>query len=112
MIHLTHQTEILLATQAVDFRKGIDGFVALCRDVLQQDSKSGSYFVFINRNHSRIRLLCYDGTGYWLMTKRLSTGHFLDWPVGNQPVDKLLATRLRVLLSGQKANAVRHIAAQ
>jgi len=56
MIQLHQQTPILLATQAVDFRKGIDGFVALVRDVLAQNPRSGHYFVFINRERSRLRV--------------------------------------------------------
>lgn len=101
MIHLTHQTPIWLAVQPVDFRKGIDGLVAICRDVLAQSPQNGHYFVFINRDHSRIRVLSYDGTGYWLMTKRLSQGRFIAWPRQGVGVTALQARRLRTLLSGQ-----------
>ncbi len=101
MIHLHHQTPIWLAVQPVDFRKGMDGFVAVCRDVLAQSPQNGHYFVFINRNHSRIRVLSYDGTGFWLMTKRLSQGRFIGWPRQHGVVTPLLASKLRTLLSGQ-----------
>ena len=111
MIHLHHQTPILLATQPVDFRKGIDGFVALCRDTLAQTPNNGHYFVFINRDHSRIRLLTYDGTGYWLMTKRLSKGRFQGWPRAQEPVNALLATQLRRLLSGKKLDEQQYVQA-
>lgn len=102
MIQLHHQTPILLATEPVDFRKGIDGFVALCRDKLAQTPNNGHYFVFVNRDRTRIRLLTYDGTGYWLMTKRLSKGRFQGWPRAKEAVNALLAVQLRTLLSGKK----------
>lgn len=67
---------ILQAINPADFRCGIDGFVAICRRQLAQDPRSGILFVFINRNKTMIRALSYDGTGFWLMTKRLSKGKF------------------------------------
>lgn len=101
MIQLHHQSKILLATAPVDFRKGIDGFVAICRDILSQTPNNGYYFVFINRSRSRIRLLNYDGSGYWLMTKRLSKGNFLGWPKQGEVIQPILAVTLRTLLTGQ-----------
>ena len=101
MIHLHQQTPILLATQPVDFRKGIDGFVALVRDVLARHPRCGHYFVFINRERSRLRVLSYDGTGYWLMTKRLSKGKFIGWPRQGEVVTSLQATQVRTILLGQ-----------
>lgn len=110
MIQLTHHTRILLATRAADFRKGIDGLVALCRLELDNDPRSGTYFVFINRSATMIRVLSYDGTGFWLMTKRLSQGRFRGWPRGNAPMSDLHATQLRVLLSGREPAAMTRVA--
>jgi transposase len=76
MIYLTAETHILLATQPADFRKGIDRFVAVCRRALASDPRSGALFVFINRSKIMVRCLSFDGTGFWLMTKRLSKGKF------------------------------------
>lgn len=104
MIQLSHQTRILLATQAADFRKGIDGFVALCRIELKKDPRSGTCFVFINRNRTMIRVLVYDGTGFWLMTKRLSKGKYLHWPHGSEPITPLQAKQLSVLLQNSEVN--------
>lgn len=100
MIALQHDTRILLATRPVDFRKGIDGFVAVCRESLASDPRSGTYFAFINQSGTMIRVLAYDGTGFWLMTKRLSQGHFHGWPRGSSSLDAIEAKHLRVLLSG------------
>ena len=46
MIQITPQMRILLAVQPVDFRKGIDGLAALCRQALLGDPLSGTLFVF------------------------------------------------------------------
>jgi transposase len=70
MIHLTTDTPILLATQPADFRQGIDGLAQLCRGRLASDPRSGTLFVFINRSNTMIRTRVYDGSGFWLMTKR------------------------------------------
>lgn len=101
MIHLTAQTPILLATQPADFRCGIDGFVALCQGALQQDPRSGTLFVFINRRRTMLRALCYDGSGFWLMSKRLSQGRFQDWPSRSQGLTPLAAKQLKALLTGR-----------
>jgi transposase len=93
---------IRVATERADFRKGIDGFVALCQYDLQQNPRSGTLYVFLNRTATMVRILAYDpyGPGYWLMTKRLSKGRFRGWPVGSSPLSPMQAHRLRQLLSG------------
>jgi len=98
MIHLTAQTSIMIATEASDFRKGIDGFVAICSQQLQQNPRSGTLFVFINRAATMIRILCYESNGYYLITKRLSRGRFRYWPKANQPLSTIQAHTLRQLL--------------
>jgi len=100
MIQLTAQTKILLASNPADFRSGIDGLAALCRLQLKRDPNCGTLFVFINRSKTMIRALTYDGSGFWLMTKRLSKGKFSGWPTTGV-INALAATELRVLLSGE-----------
>ena len=102
MIHLTAHTPIQVAIQRVDFRKGIDGFVALCQYQLEQNPRSGTLYVFLNRNATMVRILAYDqsGPGYWLMTKRLSKGRYQGWPQGESPLSPMAAHRLRQLLTG------------
>ena len=76
MIQLMAHSHVLLARHPADFRRGIDSFQALCRDQLKQNPRQDTWFVFLNRNRTQIRLLRYDGNGFWLMTKRLSSGRF------------------------------------
>jgi transposase len=80
MIQITPQMKILLAVRPVDFRKGIDGLAAICRSVMDADRFSGCIFVFRNRRGTTIKLLTYDGQGFWLFQKRLSAGRFRWWP--------------------------------
>lgn len=79
MIQVTPHMRIYVAKEPVDFRKGMDGTAAVCRQVLRQDVFSGAVFVFRNRVGTMVRLLVYDGQGLWLMSKRLSSGKFPAW---------------------------------
>lgn len=81
MIQITPHMHIMLATELVDFRKGIDGLAAVCRNVLDADPFTGYLFVFANKNKTSIKILVYDGQGFWLCQKRLSKGRFKFWPV-------------------------------
>ena len=80
MLQITPQLKILVAIDPADFRKGIDGLVQLCKQSLQQDPFTGAVFVFRNRRRTAIKALVYDGQGFWLCHKRLSTGRFPHWP--------------------------------
>jgi transposase len=90
---------IWLAVEPVDFRKGIDGLVQLCRQKLQADPLAGALFVFASRRRKSLKLLVYDGQGFWLCQKRLSEGRFQWWPQnGSQPICGLEAHQLQLLL--------------
>jgi transposase len=80
MIQITPQMRILVAVETVDFRKGIDGLAALCRQVLASDPLCGALFVFCSRRRHAIKCLTYDGQGFWICQKRLSQGRFTGWP--------------------------------
>ena len=60
MLQLTPQSRVFLAREAADFRRGIDGLAALCRQRLSQDPMGGAIFVFRNRRGTLLKLLCYD----------------------------------------------------
>ncbi len=99
MIQVTPQMRVLVAVAPVDFRKGIDGLARVCKTELERDPFSGWIFVFRNRKGTSVKLLAYDGQGYWLMQKRLSTGRFRFWPKGEVAAKTLQAHELAVLLS-------------
>jgi transposase len=99
MIQLTPQMRLLVATEPVDFRKGIDGLCAVCRQQLDLDPFSGTLFVFVNRSRQAIRLLGYDGQGYWLCHKRLSQGRFVwNFQRTEGRVRELAVRQLQLLL--------------
>ncbi len=74
MIQITPQMRILVALEAVDGRKGIDSLARLCQEKLAADPFSGWLFVFRSRRGTAIRILVYDGQGFWLAQKRLWRG--------------------------------------
>jgi transposase len=82
MIQITPQMRVLVAVEAVDGRKGIDSLAALCREKLAADPFSGWLFVFRTRSAQSIKILCYDGQGFWIAQKRLSKGRFRWWVEG------------------------------
>lgn len=100
MIQVTPQMRVLAAIEPADFRKGIDGLARLCRAELKEDPFSGCVFVFCNRSRKAVKILIYDGQGFWLCQKRLSKGKFNFWPRGNTATRGLESYRLSVLLSG------------
>ncbi len=99
MIQITPQMRCLVAVEPADFRCGIDGLARRCRQALQSDPFCGALFIFRNRSGKAIKILAYDGQGFWLCYKRLSTGRFRFWPGGTVAVKGLLAHELQVLLS-------------
>lgn len=108
MMAVTPQMRVLVCVGAMDFRKGIDGLAQVCRDTLSADPFSGAVFVFRNRRGTSIKLLAYDGQGFWLCQKRLSEGRFRHWPGETGAVQReLVAHQLQVLLAGGDAEATR-----
>lgn len=108
MIQVTPQMRILIAVEAADLRRGIDGLARLCREALGQDPFSGAVFVFRNRRATALKLLVYDGQGFWLCQKRLSSGRFCFWPEGTGVLAKEFeAHQLQVLFSGGDPAAAR-----
>lgn len=98
MLTITAEHKIYLACQAVDFRKGIDGYAAVCRRKLNLDPFSGHCFIFRNRRRTAIKVLLYDGSGFWLCHKRLSKEQFKQWPTSSFDVVTINPNQLGRLL--------------
>jgi transposase len=109
MIQITPQMRIVVAVEPVDFRKGIDGLVRLCRETFEHDPFSGYVFVFRNRKATALKVLLYDGQGFWLCHKRFSSGRFGWWPScgAEKGARTLAAHQLQVLFSGGNPDAAR-----
>lgn len=98
MLQLTPQSRILLAIEAVDFRNGIDGLCAVCRQALGDNPLGGAVYVFRNRSGTALKILFYDGQGFWLCMKRLSQGRFQWWLTSSDSRCALSARELAILL--------------
>jgi transposase len=107
MIHITAQMRVLVAIEPVDGRKGIDSLVRVCHDQLSEDPISGCVFIFRSRRGTSIRLLNYDGQGYWLAQKRLSKGRFAWWPESNSAAKRLEAYEAQLLMVAGDVSRVR-----
>jgi transposase len=106
MIQVTPQMRILMAIEPADFRNGIDGLAKRCRQVLESDPFSGHVFVFRNKSATSIKILVYDGQGFWLCQKRLSTGKFKWWPKADgDRKSPLAAHQLQMLIWNGDPNA-------
>jgi transposase len=97
----TRGLKVCLAAQPADLRRSFEGLALLVRGALKEDERSCQIFVFTNKRRDRIRMLYWDGTGLWLMTKRLEQGTFA-WPKVPEGAAKiaLRAEALELLLSG------------
>ena len=101
MIQIPAQASVFVMHESVNFRNGIDGMAALARVVLQREPMSGAFFVFRNRGRHMLRILYYDGGGFWLYYRLLEAGTFEEWKSPDASNHLTIdATELSMLLSG------------
>lgn len=98
MIQLTPTTRIFIHLLPIDMRKGIDGLGGICRQALTQDPTCGALFLFRGRQAKALKMLIYDGQGFWLLQKRLSQGTFKWWPRTQAEAESIGMYELYVLL--------------
>ena len=92
---------VLVATRPVDFRKGMDGLMALVQEHLRDDPFSGAIFVFRSKRADRVKLVWWDGSGLCLFAKRLEDGRFY-WPPIEDGTIKLSGAQLSALIEGMQ----------
>jgi transposase len=88
MLSFTGSLRVFVALEPCDMRKGFDGLSGMVASKLNEDLQSGALFVFSNRSHSRLKIIYWDGSGVWLMAKRLEKGTF-SWPKDTDGKTKL-----------------------
>lgn len=101
MLNVTTQSKIYVYLPFTDMRKGIDGLSGIVRSQFAADPTDGSLFVFINRRRDRMKILHFDGGGFWLHYRLLEAGTFEE--LKNAQKSNYLtidATQLSMLLSG------------
>ena len=101
MLAFPHSVRIFVAVEPVDMRKQFNGLWSAAQEKLHEDPKSGAVFVFINKERTRWKLLYWDGTGVWVLAKRLEKGRF-GWPAAVSGQDKVVLSHeeLALLLGG------------
>ena len=93
MIQITPHMRILVAVEPIDFRAGIDGLVAACVSACRPTPSAARCSSFGNRARTAIKVLVYDGQGFWMCHKRLSSGHFAFWPDAATPSARAAGVR-------------------
>ena len=102
MLSFTGGLKVFVALEPVDLRKSFSGLEGLVSARLGEDLRAGALFVFTNRRHTRLKILYWDGSGLWLLIKRLEKGTF-SWPKSIDPQTvklKLAPEALAMLTDG------------
>ena len=104
MLSISPLVRVYVAPGATDMRKGCDGLAEVVRGAVGGDPLSGHLFLFCNRRRDRLRALLWDGSGFWLLGKRLERGTF-SWPspAEGQRSIELSQAELAMLLWGLDA---------
>lgn len=102
MFNFSSSLRIYLCVQPVDMRKSFNGLYAIAKHELERNPMDGSLFVFANRRRDRIKLLYWDGTGFWVLAKRLEKGTFWwpTWRKEDQAEIEIKPEALGMLLGG------------
>ena len=106
MLSLSPATRVFLALAPIDGRKGFNGLYTLVKETLQQEPTSGFLFVFLNKRRNRLKILTYDGSGLWMLTKRLDRGTYAA-PAGEGQSLNLRPEDLTLLIHGIESTARR-----
>ncbi len=102
MLIFTRSLRVCLALDPCDLRASFEKLALLVKERLGEDERSSQVFVFTNKRRNRVKMLYWDGTGLWILTKRLEAGTY-SWPTGCEAGTAKLSLRaeaLEMLLSG------------
>ena len=101
MLNFSHQTRVFLCTSPVDMRKSFRGLCSLAEALLQEDPASGHWFVFLNRRADRLKLLGWDGRGFWIWYMHLEAGTFQSPAQSSDPAHlEIDVTQLSLIING------------
>jgi transposase len=102
MLSFPGSVRIFLAVEPVDMRKSFNGLYVVATEDLKGNPLEGGLFVFTNKRRNRLKILFWDGTGLWVLAKRLEKGRF-SWPKGLNMKDGKLTLKhaaLSMLMEG------------
>lgn len=101
MIDLNSINKIYLYPGATDLRMGIDGYAMIVQTVMGKNPFDNSLYIFCNKNHNKLKILHFEGTGFWLYYKRIETGT-IKWPKAESNSKEIDLKLFRWLLEGIK----------
>ena len=96
---LPFNAEIYFYRQPISFRYQIDGLIRLVSDQLNMNPSSGQIFIFRNKGRDRLKILYSERNGFWLLYRRLESGHF-KYPDPSDRTMSLTVDQFQWLLSG------------
>jgi transposase len=99
MLQISSTSKIYFGMNSIDFRGGIESLMGYCCHVLEKDPMNGGYFVFRNKSGKQLKILHYDGVGFYLCIRRFSKGKITWWPE-NQGQETMEPRELCLLLFG------------
>ena len=101
MITLTAHMRLFVGIDPIDFRCGIDKLQIISENISFESALTGTVFVFRNSLKTAVKILVYDGHGFWLIQRRLSTGRFRWWPKTADEQQEVDSYVLSAILQGQ-----------
>jgi len=109
MLGLSPAVRIFIYQGATDMRKSFDGLSGIVTQTASNDLLSGDYFVFLNRNRDRCKILLWDRDGFVVWAKRLERGSF-QRPAstetsGTSSAVEVDSTTLAMILAGIDVNS-------
>lgn len=102
MISFKDIPKIYIAQGYTDLRKGIDGYAHIVQDQFHLSPFDDAMFIFCNRQRDKLKCLYWDGTGFWLLYKRLEKGHFKWGKAADEEAAIITQQQLQWLLDGLK----------
>jgi transposase len=88
MLAIAGNARIFLCRDAIDMRKGFEGLSGLVESLFSGQLTSGAYFVFLNWNRNRMKVMYWDVDGLVIWYKRLEKGSFPKRENGEVIIDR------------------------
>ncbi|MFJ6059111.1 IS66 family insertion sequence element accessory protein TnpB [Burkholderia vietnamiensis] len=105
MFRFDEGLKVYLHRDPVDFRYGMNSLSILVEQLMRLNPMDAALYVFGNRRRDRIKILGWDGNGFWLLMKRLEADHFI-WPDKKTEVVTMTTELLHALLDGDDITTV------
>lgn len=103
MIDLNNINKIYISPGITDLRMGIDGYAMIVQAIFHKNPFDNSLYIFCNKQHNKLKILHFEGCGFWLYYKRIETGT-IKWPKNQDEVKEIDIRQFKWLLEGLKVD--------